>query len=1076
MLDKTDITSDNETGIAIIEIDGEPDLSMTDSSSVSNITLTTTSNTVGSISTSGEIGCLQNCIGFTDTGSYGFNIHGVYRNVTSANWVLTEAEGTRKTAKMKVKLLSRPVNDVQVLLSSSDSTEATLDKYSLIFSPADWNRSQELTISGEDDSVVDDDVRVRIIGYTESTDTNYSSTSANRAHAFKYTFTNINDDLQKGLSPIVQIGEDQKVNEKTRVILDGSASYDPDPTGRIISYKWKYVGQRTDITIERDSESISNFSAPDISEATVLLFGLEVVDDDLTAAYGSTSVTVMPIVELSAVANVTGAITPKYPEGSILDNVTSTDPDVAKSHKLVSGETELNIDMKTDGTVFSKVKTEDGSESKVNVPLGADFNMNQDASISILKTLESGSQLSTNISSVGEVTVGVGTSGTGSNVKAPKGSEVKIGTDGTSSISLPATTDSSTGITKQVISTLSPDGSTITEITLSGGSGRTTNADGSSGTIKSSLSTESGLTVAIDTSNGVAASMAITGGTLGASIANDGTSSTSYDTGSAKSTFSSTTSMDLQIKSGEIVSTSSAATGNDGVSRTISSTINNSKTSVQVKGSGISDSTLEAATGSTVTINNNRTVTSTFAPDSSMTSTITINSEGLMHPVITTVSTNDRQILPEVEPGGTVSQESGKVKLTIPLNTSGNSRTKSRRSSALRTSQRTGVSSEYAVTGKWVGVDSISGKPIYVQSASSDATLEITNEYDNTTSISLSAGTAEYRIGDALPSSLSSTLNVKSIPASITMNGSRNLVALPAYTSIAPASFENHFSSYKTVWVRRNGAWQFYTSGEEKSIYIEKGYSELSSNIEAGEGFWIELKSPANPTNFEIADYGGYSALPQLSSMTSEWNLLGTSKNITVEEITQAGNFDQTIEDEANTLGFIDNSGGSGPPSGQDLLQNEYIMATNQSAQFNGFAFLLAMLLLASASLMFQQRQSKIRNISKSQQITLKIPLWQLAFAAGMIMLAVACAPPQSDSTSETFDYSGSYDRVHSIWKWDDQNSKWLAYSPKSSIAQELEGLGYTTFSTVEKGQGYWVRLSVSGIPASLSLAEPPAI
>ena len=84
MLDKTDITSDNETGIAIIEIDGEPDLSMTDSSSVSNITLTTTSNTVGSISTSGEIGCLQNCIGFTDTGSYGFNIHGVYRNVTSA--------------------------------------------------------------------------------------------------------------------------------------------------------------------------------------------------------------------------------------------------------------------------------------------------------------------------------------------------------------------------------------------------------------------------------------------------------------------------------------------------------------------------------------------------------------------------------------------------------------------------------------------------------------------------------------------------------------------------------------------------------------------------------------------------------------------------------------------------------------------------------------------------------------------------------------------------------------------------------------------------------------------------------
>ena len=58
-----------------------------------------------------------------------------------------------------------------------------------------------------------------------------------------------------------QIGDDQKVNEKTRVILDGSASYDPDPTGRIVSYKWTYVGQRTDITITRESESISYFYA-----------------------------------------------------------------------------------------------------------------------------------------------------------------------------------------------------------------------------------------------------------------------------------------------------------------------------------------------------------------------------------------------------------------------------------------------------------------------------------------------------------------------------------------------------------------------------------------------------------------------------------------------------------------------------------------------------------------------------------------------------------------------------------------------------------------------------------------------
>ena len=189
--------------------------------------------------------------------------------------MLSESSGERKTATLAVKLLSRPLSDVQVILSSSDTSEATLsgntltdlpdsgDKKFLSFTPSTWNRVQEVTITGEDDDVVDDDVRVRIVGWTDSEDSNYASSAVINTHAFKYTFTNINDDLQKGLSPIVQIGADQKVNEQTRVILDGSASYDPDPTGRIVSFKWKYVGQRTDVTLTRESESIAYFTGPD---------------------------------------------------------------------------------------------------------------------------------------------------------------------------------------------------------------------------------------------------------------------------------------------------------------------------------------------------------------------------------------------------------------------------------------------------------------------------------------------------------------------------------------------------------------------------------------------------------------------------------------------------------------------------------------------------------------------------------------------------------------------------------------------------------------------------------------------
>ena len=90
-----------------------------------------------------------------------------------------------------------------------------------------------------------------------------------------------------------------------------------------------------------------------------------------------------------------------------------------------------------------------------------------------------------------------------------------------------------------------------------------------------------------------------------------------------------------------------------------------------------------------------------------------------------------------------------------------------------------------------------------------------------------------------------------------------------------------------------------------------------------------------------MANYGGYTSLPQLSSMTSEWNIAGTSKKITVEEITQAANFDQTSEDESNTLGFIENSGGNGPPSGLQISNLEFEIAVNEFGQSSRIALLM---------------------------------------------------------------------------------------------------------------------------------------
>ena len=432
-----------------------------------------------------------------------------------------------------------------------------------------------------------------------------------------------------------------------------------------------------------------------------------------------------------------------------------------------------------------------------------------------------------------------------------------------------------------------------------------------------------------------------------------------------------------------------------------------------------------------------------------------------------------KEIFPSVGEGSTVTQDSEKLKITIPLANGGSSRSISRSSSPLRSSTRSGVSSEYSITGQWVGIDSVSGEPVYIESASSNAVVELENAYDNITNVRLTSGTAKIRIGDNQPTSFTGTKSVNNSPASITMSGSRNLISIPSYTSVTPASFESQFSDYKAIWVRRDGNWQFYTSNDNKTIYTEKGYSELSSTIEAGEGIWVELNSPVNPTKFEVANYGGYSALPQLSRMTSEWNLAGTAKKISVEEITKAVNFDQTSEDESNTIGFLKDIGGDGMPPGQSISNYQFEKFYGPE-YFTRVAVLFVMILLASVSIIRYQRKFLNKNSISYSKYSLKMPAWQISCVIGLIFIITACAPPQNDSTSSTKDFAGEYDRLHSIWKWDDENTKWQAYSPKISVALELSNLGYSSFNFVEKGQGYWVRLSSSGVPTSLSFEEPP--
>ena len=70
------------------------------------------------------------------------------------------------TATFSVVLTSEPTADVEIPLSSDDATEGTLSVTSLVFTSTNWNTPQSVTVTGQDDAIVDGDV-----GYTVLTGT-----------------------------------------------------------------------------------------------------------------------------------------------------------------------------------------------------------------------------------------------------------------------------------------------------------------------------------------------------------------------------------------------------------------------------------------------------------------------------------------------------------------------------------------------------------------------------------------------------------------------------------------------------------------------------------------------------------------------------------------------------------------------------------------------------------------------------------------------------------------------------------------------------------------------------------------
>ena len=129
--------------------------------------------------------------------------------------------------------------------------------------------------------------------------------------------------------PAADAGDDQTVDEGTRVTLDGSNSYDPD-LGDSITYQWEQTGGSPTVNLTGANTAQASFTAPNVLSDIMLAFQLTVTDSSGSSNTDITTVNVRgdndpPTAEAGPNQNVNAG------NVVILNGSNSYDPDLGDS-------------------------------------------------------------------------------------------------------------------------------------------------------------------------------------------------------------------------------------------------------------------------------------------------------------------------------------------------------------------------------------------------------------------------------------------------------------------------------------------------------------------------------------------------------------------------------------------------------------------------------------------------------------------------------------------------------------------------------------------------------------------------
>jgi len=182
----------------------------------------------------------------------------------------TSEQGAQDT--FTVVLGSEPTGDVTITINP-DATEGTVFPENPIFTPADWDTPQTITVTGVDDDDDDCNQVYTIILTPASFDLTYSGLTPPNV-----TVTNLDNDVSSDAGP------DQTVDEGNTVTLNGANS----SSCTDVTYRWEKISGPS-ITLADPNSAVTSFVPPPVDPNESISFtfqlaveksiGVDVLDD-----------------------------------------------------------------------------------------------------------------------------------------------------------------------------------------------------------------------------------------------------------------------------------------------------------------------------------------------------------------------------------------------------------------------------------------------------------------------------------------------------------------------------------------------------------------------------------------------------------------------------------------------------------------------------------------------------------------------------------------------------------------------------------------------------------------------------